>query len=256
MQYHDYCDANIDNFIVKLCTKLMVEPPGNFNSFYSTFNTQLDEACKLEQPKCTKRTVRNNPWITPGIIASVKTKHILYNKWKKARKKKCSNISVNDSKISKQDHATCPCYFCKSIISTYEKYKAHRKVLKHLITRAKQKFYGNKINECAGNSKKTWEIINDIRGKKRREIKPNFIIDNERITNRRLIANEFNKYFASIASDLNAAYMTDGIQIRALPPFMDYLPKPCMSSIYLRDCDNLEILSIISELKNGKSSAH
>ena len=93
-----------------------------------------------------------------------------------------------------------------------------------------------------------------LRGKKRREIKPNFLIDNERVSNRRLIANEFNKYFVSIASHLNAAYATDDMQITALPSFVDYLPKSCMSSIYLRDCDIFEIISTISELKNGKSS--
>ncbi len=154
MQYYDYCNSNVENFIDNLGNKLMAEPPMDFSSFYSTFNTQLDEACKLEQPKCTKRTVRNNPWITPGIIASVKTKHELYGTWKKASKKNCSIISATNSKSSTHDHEICPCYFCRNTLSSYEKYKAHRKILKHLITRAKQKFYGNKINECAGDSKK------------------------------------------------------------------------------------------------------
>ena len=102
--------------------------------------------------------------------------------------------------------------------------------------------------------KKTWEIINNLRGKKRREIKPNFVINNERVTNRRVIANEFNKYFTSIASQLNEVYSGDYLRISALPSFTDYLPQSCSSSIYLSDCDSSEIIEIIHELKNGKSS--
>ena len=37
-------------------------------------------------------------------------------------------------------------------------------------------------------------------------MKPMFIIDNVKITNRRIIANEFNNYFLSLASNLNMAY--------------------------------------------------
>jgi hypothetical protein len=32
------------------------------------------------------------------------------------------------------------------------------------------------------------------------------------------------------------------------------MPKSCPSSIYLKDCDTTEVLGIISELQNGKSS--
>ena len=43
-------------------------------------------------------------------------------------------------------------------------------------------------------------------GKNKRQIKPQFVINNEKITDRRIIANEFNKYFVSMASNLNNAY--------------------------------------------------
>ena len=93
-----------------------------------------------------------------------------------------------------------------------------------------------------------------MRGKCRRQIKPNFVIDNERVTNRRVIANEFNKYFASIASNLNKSYADNGPRLSASPSFKDFLPNSCPTSIYLQDCDHLEIIEIIQELKNGKSS--
>ena len=89
---------------------------------------------------------------------------------------------------------------CMIAEAKYLEYKVYRAHLKHMIKRAKRKFYNGKLLECVGDSKKTWEVINSIRGKCRREIKPSFILNDQRITDRRLIANEFNKYFTSIAS--------------------------------------------------------
>ena len=65
--------------------------------------------------------------------------------------------------------------------------------------------------------KKVWQIINNVRGKQNKELKLNFVINNELIINRsigRIIANEFNKYFISLAPTLNEAYNSDfGISI-------------------------------------------
>ena len=86
-------------------------------------------------------------------------------------------------------------------------------------------------------------------------MKPSFVIDNVKITNRRIIANEFNKYFVSLAPNLNKNYNVLGeINISSVPDFSDFLPKSCASSVYLYDCSSDEIAKIISELQNGKAS--
>ena len=100
---------------------------------------------------------------------------------------------------------------------SYQKYKLHRQTLKHLINLSKKKYFSGKISEHSGNSKKLWEIINKIRGKSRHEIKPCFELDDRKITERRLIANEFNKYFVSIAKKLNEGCSDDGISVEGLP---------------------------------------
>ena len=247
-QYYDYCSSNVEAFLTAITDELNSNPPENFSSFYNTFQEHLDKAFKLDQPKCSKRTALNNPWITGGLIASIKTKDTLYENWKKAQKQEC------ELRTTIEDRPNCNCLACKYIVITYLKYKHYRKHLKHLIELAKKNHIGNKISECTGDSKKTWEIINRIRGKSRRDIKPSFILDDQRITNRRLIANEFNKYFASIASKLNENYTGNGIPLDGVPSFGEYLPKSCTSSIYLNDCTKYEIMEIISELTSGKSS--
>ena len=52
--------------------------------------------------------------------------------------------------------------------------------------------YHKRINKHKGDLKKTWCIMNEIRGKRNSPLKPKFIIDNQHITNGRVIANEFN----------------------------------------------------------------
>ena len=248
-QFYDYSTRNVGKFVNALERELTAQSPGDFDQFFSIFNDQLDTACKLDQPKYSKRTAKNNPWITSGLTVSIDRKHFLYDAWKKAEKEKCLHPS-------EKRQPNCDCANCKNEIACHTEFRAHRKLTTHLINCAKRKYLGGKINECIGDSRKTWQVINDVRGKKKRVIKPNFVIDNERIINRRVIANEFNKYFASIASNLNQSHTGNNpnSDSSSTPSFTDYLPKSTSSSVFLHDCDVAEITEIINELKNGKSS--
>ena len=108
-------------------------------------------------------------------------KHELKNGWKKT--------------ITKQNPDGDP--------TLYQKFSTYRKALKGIMSTAKSSYRCNQIIEHKEDRKKTWKIINELRGKTKQQIKPLFVLDNQKITDRRLIANEFNKYFNSIASKLN-----------------------------------------------------
>ena len=248
-QYYDYCQSNVTEFLNVLECDLSSQVIENFTTFHTIFNDCIDKTCKLETPKCTKRTVQNNPWITPGLIVSINHQHKLYDYWVKARKVKC--------KLGETDNrgGMCQCVACNKKRGTYNKYSEYRKILKKAKDDRKSKYFTGKFLETKGDSKKTWELINRIRGKQKRQIKPLFTIDNEKVTNRRIIANEFNKYFVSLASNLNNAHNELGeLTISSLPSFYDYLPRSNTSSIYMHDCTADEVKKVISELKSGKSS--
>ena len=196
----------------------------------------MDKTCKLEIPKTTIRNNINKPWITDGLINAINKKHKMHDDWKKTVSKSCPGGNVE----------------------MHEKFKAYRKTVNKIIKDTKNRFYCNKFVECKGNSKKTWQIINQVRGKSKRSIKPLFIIDNKRITDRRMIANAFNGYFTTIAEKMNSnAYIDNddkNISNTELPSFLDYLNKSYSSSIFLYDCDSDEVLQHIHELENGKAS--
>ena len=203
----------------------------SFEMFNSKFNECIEETCKLEKPKITKRNRITNPWITQGLINSIDKKNRLYKIWQKSKNMK---NKTGDPKL-------------------YEAYKSHRRLLKNLIISAKKMYYASKFEKNEGNMKKTWDIINKLRGKSKNEIKPNFCIDNERIICRRLIANKFNDYFTSLAINLNKSAQ-DGIDKDSIPQPDTYLAPPCPSSIFLEDCTDNEIIEIIKEFENGKAS--
>ena len=248
-QYYDYCSSNVENFVECLSEDIGNSPIDSFATFTTIFQENLDKTCRLETPKCSKRTLQNNPWITHGIIVSVNQCDTLYHKWRKSRKKKCKEGEKDDR------GGACMCEICSQKRYFYTQYKEHRKKLKKVRKDAKEKYYKGKFEEKTGDIKKTWETINKIRGKNKRQIKPQFVINNEKITDRRIIANEFNKYFVSLASNLNNAYHEIGeLGLVQIPSFEDYLPPTNPVSIYLHDCSPDEIRDIIMELQNGKSS--
>ena len=234
-QYYSYSKKNTDKLLEVLqqnYNKLIgIDPEGpNFSKFFDTFTKCIDEACKLDIPKTTIRNAINNPWITDSIINAIENKDFLYRDWKKT----CTIKNPNGDK------------------SLYDKFSNYRRCLKHIIKAIKTKFYDQKISDASGDPKKTWEIINQVRGKSKKSIKPQFIIDNKLVTTRRIIATEFNKYFVSLATKLN-----DSVKIDTLPnlkTFEDFMPHAKSGSIFLSQCSEFEVSKMISELQNGKSS--
>ena len=238
--YYDFSNSNIESFVDELSehdllsTNVSDNPNVDFTNLMSTFNTALDKTCKLDKPKLTKRTCKKNPWISPSITNSIIKKHELKSEWSKTVTRKLPHGNP----------------------ILYEKFSDYRRRLNKIIKWAKKQYYNKQFVKSSGDMKKTWELINSIRGKSKRSIKPSFIIDNVRVIDRRIIANKFNEYFVSIATNMNnqAASDNSSIPIAELPQFDTFLLESCTNSVYLEDCTATEIEEIISDLELGKSS--
>ena len=163
----------------------------NFEIFVESFSTEIDKAFKLEVPKFTKRTYSNNPsnnflnfscfpdyWRYICILQGVLHKAKLYVNLKKT----CSEKLINGNQ------------------ELYNKYSTYRKGFKSVISLAKKNFYNKKILDNSNDHKKT-----------------SFVINNVRINERRAIAQEFNKYFVSFASNMNKSI--DDLGVINIAPF-------------------------------------
>ena len=121
--------------------------------------------------------------MTDGISEAISTKEELYDDWIASTKSKEFSPGGN--------------------IDLHIRFSNYRRCLKGVIKRQKNKYYCTKIIDHKGDSKKTWEVINKLREKCKNTIKAQFCVNGVHITERRLIANKFNEYFASIVSKLN-----------------------------------------------------
>ena len=145
VQYYDYCNTNVDTFLKDLTRDLSSKNPSDFSTFYTLFQSQLDNAFKLEKPKQSKRTPVTNPWITSGLIRSIEVKDGLYDCWKTLQKKKCVALSSTCS----PENNVSTCHVCKNVTNAYLKYHTHRKQLKYLINSAKKLYYKGKLLELS-----------------------------------------------------------------------------------------------------------
>ena len=234
--HYNYSNANL----AKLCDEIERDIDkfyhycDSFESFITIFQEKIDISCKLLTPRTTKRNNITNPWITPGLINSVEKKSRLYFDWCKTKTLACPE--GDPIKLSS--------------------YKEYNKLLKFIIKTAKGNSYAEKFEKYKGNSKKTWELINELRGSTKTAVKDDFVIDGQRVTCRRIIASKFNEYFTSLASNLNehVSHSTDFLTIQPRESFVQYMSKSVDSSIYLEDTNPNEIAEIIAGFENGKAS--
>ena len=183
IRFYEYSNKNLEQFVEKLENDLNnIDSINEFSEFTEIFHGALDSTCKLLRPKTTKRTFQNNPWITDSIKTAIDRKHEMKEEWVNSIDKKTRPLGDQCLKKSFTDY---------------------RRVLKAVINSAKNSYNCNRILDNKHDRKKTWQVINELRGKSKKIIKPSIVIDNQKITDRRIIANEFNKYFSSIASKLN-----------------------------------------------------
>ena len=237
---YDFSESNHHFFnesMQKLSNTGMDYTEANFNVFVEDIKQRIDENFLMDQAQAckSKRSLLFNPWITLGIITSVNKKHYLYQQWK--------------STTSKKDKLG------SSVL--YDIYKNFRKKLKSIIKLAKRKYYSIRFSNIQGNMKKTWGLINELRGKAKKPINSCFKIDSHLIEDKREIADGFNNFFASIARNMNAKLHSS----KPLPEvsdntnkFRDYLNKRVCNSIFLYECSSEEIMQIMKEFENGKAS--
>ena len=114
--------------------------------------------------------------MTSGLKKSSKRKQYLYNKFLKSR-------SPADGK----------------------NYKSYKNLFQKLLKKAKSNYYSNQLKKHKSDSKKTWQIINEVTGRKNasKDTFPQTVKLNENmIYDKHKICTEFNKYFVSVGPNL------------------------------------------------------
>lgn len=200
---------------------LETDPQKSYDIFISKLVNHIKSSTSDQQLKNSKSITKIKPWISTGLVNSIKHRDNL----KKQLLKEYSTELESE-------------------------YKTYRNKLNSLLKNTKNDYYKTQINQAGPNYKKIWNIINSIRGgDQKNNIENNDIIleRNIRVSNNTAKSNEFNKFFVDIGKNMS----------QKIPK--TNLPKIFLSdikvkqSLFLDPITKNEMVIIIANLKNNSA---
>ena len=177
--------------------------------------------------KYTRREykLKLKPWITQGIISSIKRRDYLFRVYKRSK-----------------------------LITDFETYKQFRNRLTHVKDLAKRKYYEEQFAQNSRNSKRTWMLINDIFGKTKPSCFPQRLkVDGRVYSSTKLIADALKHSFVTSAQ---TNFTPTGPSEATDTNIKKYLLPRQANSIFSSPTTPEEILTLINGLYSKKSCGH
>ena len=193
------------------------------NKAYETFLDKLLYYYNKNIPLVKRKNGKTNkqPWITKGLMHSIKTRNKLY---KAAVTTRCSK--------------------------SFDKYKKYRNKLNTLIRLSRKMYYSQRVENNKNNLNGLWKTVNDLMGKNKKDNTNIFYDNGQQFTNPNDISNEFNTYFTNIGQKLASKIDNSNTNFtQFLPPYSD-------KSFFLAPTNIHEILTTVRSLKSSKSTGH
>ena len=165
------------------------------------------------------------PWVTKGLIKSLRTKDKLYKT-----------------------------YISKPTPINKNKYNTFRNKLNLLLRLSKKSYISDKIENNKNNTRKMWQTllrVNNLLGRNKKTKLPDFFINTkgDKITNDKDIAENFNTFFANIGKNLADKISSPSSDFK--PPLSKFTNP---NSLFINPTSADEIELITSKLKNSNSS--
>ena len=156
------------------------DPQDNFDKFHDIIISAHSSCFKEKRVRCDRRKVAKLPWITSGLIRSIRNRNNLYKKFK--------NTDESSGKYQ----------VLKSQLKNYGK------VLRNSIKVAKRNYYAKVLEHQKNEPRKMWATISKLTSgqKTSHDLLQYFIIDEKSIQDKLVITDEFNNYFINIASKM------------------------------------------------------
>ena len=181
----------------------------NFTLYLCVF---FDDNFPLQMKNISSKFDRK-PWITPGLLTSIRVKRRLYLK------------------------------FLRFPLRYGDKYRRHKNLLTSLTRAAREKYYYDLLQQSSGNSKKIWTNINTILGKKHKSNNLSIKINGQISNESNIIASTFNSYFNNIPTSLRNSIPDSGTT------FETFMHEPIPEAPNFDATSIDEVKNIIKELK-------
>ena len=178
--------------------------------------TLLDTYAPIQKLTKAELKLKSKPWLTSGIMTSIKKKNKIYKKFIQAKNSTEKNILYNE-------------------------FKHYRNVVTKLSRISKAKYYHHYFTDHKNNMLKTWEGINLLVNINKRNNKTVTClnIDGVEETDPFVISNHFNTFFSTVAQKIQ------GKLVKTNKHFSDFLSEPLQSNIFLTPTLPDEIQEII-----------
>ena len=196
-------------------------PENAFTNFFQVLDSAYDTSFPEKLNKLSKKYKPMNPWMSPGLLISRKSKG-------KLLAKKTRN----------------PC------LRNKDNFKQFNTIYTKLLRLAKQKYYDDKFKEYKSDSKRTWQTINSILGrvKNKNDIPDKFVSNGKILSGSLVIAEGFNNFFANIGPELAATIP------KSKRNFADFLPLRVDENFIFANITPEIITDAIGKLKNTNST--
>ena len=186
----------------------------------------INEIAPEKKKRISTKHIKYNPWITKGLKKSMTRKNKLYKDW--------IHDKTNDNKLNK--------------------YKEYKNMLQKLARLSKVNYFNGKCYEYKNDSKKLWNLINQINGKlsDKSTIINQIMVDNLLITNKKKMANKFAEFFSSVGPSFAKKI---GPSTKVITDYNKKIPLNNNSLYFYPTCPE-EIKTIIENMLNKTSTGY
>ena len=131
-------------------------------------------------------------------------------------------------------------------------YTRDRNKFNKLKNAAKKCYYNKAFDECKGDLKHSWKLINEVINKRKpkSELSDAFLVNKSLITDPVKISNKFNEYFINVEPKLAEKIPDNHIH------FSTFLGEQSVNSVFLDAITEKEVEIEISLLNGNKASGH
>lgn len=198
-----------------------------FDCFLSTLEDAITSSTKTITPKVKSAKQKLKPWLNNSLLNRIRRKNALYRK------------------VQGQPYNT-------RLLNYYRRY---RNCLINEISLVKANYYQETFNSIKGNSRDTWNTINNLIGRSAsdRVIKMIKLDSNEIITDKLEIANKLNEHFVksgNIAQGVNGG-LSGAASCNTNQPVFHH--KLYSSSMFFSPTSPSEIENVVKSLKSRKA---
>ena len=197
----------------------------SLKKFLNLTNRLIDKYAPMKQVTKKQMKTQSKPWITKGILTSIRKKDKIHKKSLKA-KDQGRKEALN------------------------QEYKIYKNLLTNITRKSKENYYKQYFKDNKNNLIKVWKGIKEIiLIKKTNKSQINCLkIGEEYSTDSKKIAKHFNKYFGTIAKNI------DKKTPKSKKKFSDYLKNQNVTSFLLSPVTEKEISNLIVSLNARKAT--